>query len=418
MQITLFGFLWGGVILWAFFQSDFKKMLFVTCLSMIIQCNNVLVLNGTGIGPQAFTVLVACIRLLLVTSTTTIAEKPKYLCVFLILLLGVLMMSMVVNSAFKKKQLIPLVIIIVYTLFFVLLYEKKIAIDGKWLEKLEDTIVLIILIVGLLQVLTKMWSLPLSFILRPLVYNDVTNSDVIFNYKSTSRFYATFMEPSYCGAFLVGLFALISLRPKAEKKNILLSIFIAVAIILTESSTAYGGLAIMIVILLFVRAKKKVYKIILPILLVAGIVFIGFNSDILNEVIFDKADSGSYKVRQQWNKTAISAFENNLLFGRGFRTLRASSLWYSMLGETGLTGAIAYILVVLYYATYIFNGKKYVNATSRALLVLGIVIGQLIACPDLTLSPFWLAQYWFVLAFQIDNEKALYKDRIQGGYVG
>lgn len=412
MQITYFGFLWCCVIIWAFFQSKFQKMLFVTCLSMIIQCNNVFILNGTGIGPQAVTVLVACIRLLLVTSKNEKAVKPKCLCIFLLLLLCVLAMTMVVNNSFEEKQLIPLLILIVYILFFVLLYEKRIIVDEKWLEKVEDTIIWIVLIVGLVQVLTKAWSLPLDFILRPLIYNDVSNKDVIFNYKSTWRFYATFMEPSYCGAFLVGLFALISLRQRAERKNILLSILIAIAILLTKSSTAYGGLAIMLIILLFVRARKKVYKIILPILLFAGLLFIGFNSDILNEVIFKKDESSSYKVRQQWNKNAILAFENNILFGKGFRTLRASSLWYSMLGETGIVGTVAYILVLLYYITYIFNGKKYPNTTGHALLVLGIAISQLIACPDLTLSPFWLAQYWFLLAFQIDHKKALYNDRL------
>ena len=288
MQITLFGILWCLILFWAFLEKNFQKMLVVTCISMVFQCNNILVINGTGIGTQVFTVLVACVRLLLVVSRNEKEKKPKFVFWLLILLLLVLIMSMFVNNTFEKKQLIPLLILIVYTIFFVLLYWKRVVVEAKWLEKVEDAIMIIILSVGILQVATKMWNLPLNLVLRTFIYNDVNNSDVIFNYKSTSRFYSTFMEPSYCGAFLVGLFALTSLRPMAEKKNVLFCILIAIAIILTKSSTAYGGLAIMLVILFFVRAKKKVFKIVIPILVLSGIIFLFFSSDILNEVIFDK----------------------------------------------------------------------------------------------------------------------------------
>lgn len=417
MQITLFGILWCGVLAWAFFQAQFQKMLFVTCLSMIIQCNNVIILNGTGVGPQAITVLVACIRLLLVTSTNEREKKPKYICPFLIVLLCVLVLSMEINGTFEDKQLIPLIMLIVYTIFFLLLHGKKIVIEEKWLEKVEDIIMSIILIVGFLQVATKMWDLPLNLVLRTFIYNDVNNSDVIFNYKATARFYSTFMEPSYCGAFLVGLFALVSLRKEVNKKNILFEIFIIISIILTRSSTAYGGLAIMLVVLLFVRAQKRVYKFILPALLFGGIIIVGFNAELINEVILDKAESASYKVRENWNKAAIEAFQKYPLWGAGFRSLRASSLWYSMLGETGIIGTVAYVLVLLYYASFIFFGKKYGGAKGRAISVLAIAICQLIACPDLTLSPFWLAQYWFLLAYQIDSDKVLYEDREQRGYI-
>lgn len=400
MQITFFGFLWCGVIILAFFQNDFKKMLGVTLFSMIMQCNNIIILNGTGVGVQIFTACIACVRLLFEPNDKRKGSKPTYMVGLFVLLLISILISMWLNDVWEEKQMIPFMVLIAYTVLLILLSYKKIVIDEKWLTKVEDIIITTVLVVGFLQVLNKLGVLPIEKILTPLIYNDVSNTDVIFNHKSTYRFYSTFMEPSYCGAFLVGLFALVSLREKLDGKNILLCIFLSMAIILTRASTAYGGLVITIAVIFFVRAKKKVYKFILPLLLIAGFGIIVLNPELLNEVIFEKSNTGSFSVRENWNEDALEKFNANPFFGSGFRVVRASSLFYSILGEIGLFGMTIYALILLYFLMIGLIGKKSNNLIAHAILIIGVAICQLIACPDLTLSPFWLSLFWFVLAYK------------------
>ena len=405
MSITLFGGIWLVYLIYCFLSSDHRKMLFAALLSMVFQCNNILYFGDTGIGTQVFTIGVAWTRLLLIRP---LKEKIRPLMMLSALVLGILgavVLSLVVNRLLYGDSIIAIAMIGVYVLFLVTLSQKRLRVDEPWMERTENRILIVVLVIGALQVLCKSGADVLTLPLQWLVYNDVDNSDVIFSYKELNRFYATFMEPSYCGAYLVGMFALLMLRQRMTVKNLVLGVLTCTAIVLTRSSTAYGGVVIVGILLLVTHAKKKVFKFLLPAFLLAGLGLAIFNMDLLNEVIFEKAQTGSFTTRARLNQLALVEFISNPAFGSGYRSVRASSIWYTLLGEQGVVGCGVYLFLVAVVLWWAIRGEKSPAASSKSFFVLGIVICQFIACPDLNFSPFWMALYALAMALQIDARR-------------
>ena len=79
-------------------------------------------------------------------------------------------------------------------------------------------------------------------------------------------------------------------------------------------------------------------KYILPIFFVGVVFFLTIGHSIIENVFLSKMESGSGLVRAQWNNFARQMFYNNIIFGAGYKTARASSLFYSLLGELGISG--------------------------------------------------------------------------------
>lgn len=403
MQITFFGAVWILILVFCFFSNDHRKILFLALFSMVLQCDNVLTIGGTGIGVQIFTISIAWIRLWIVKRASDngkSAARLAWLCVALFLLVTI---SVVVNQSLDSERQIGIAMIFIYVMFLRTLSKKQIQIDDAWLEKTENCILVFVLIVGFLQVLCKSGVSFLTEPLRTLIYNDVNNSDVIFNYKSLNRFYATFMEPSYCGAYLVGMFSLIMVRRKLNFRNLMLGLLTCVAILMTRSSTAYGGLAVVGCLLLVTRAQKKVFKVMIPALFVGGMLIAAYNMDLLNEVIFDKALTGSFRTRITLDQWAVQAFRGSPVFGVGYRNFRASSLIVTLLAEVGALGFGIYMVLAVLVLKWAIVDKKNFSAKGRAFFVLGIMVCQFIACPDLNFSPFWMAAYFLMLALRLDH---------------
>lgn len=403
MQITLFGAIWLVMLFFCFFSNDHRKILFLTLFAMVFQCDNVVVLGGTGIGVQIFTVGIAWVRLWIVKRAADNGKKAAWLAWLCFALFFAVVISLLFNRSMDTQRQIGMAMIFVYAVFLLTLSRKAIQVDDEWLERTENVILTFVLIVGFLQVLCKSGVSILTAPLRLFIYNDINNSDVIFNYKSLNRFYSTFMEPSYCGAYLVGMFGLIMVRRKVNLCNILLGTLVALAIILTRSSTAYGGMAIIGCILLMTRAKKKVFKLLIPVFFLGMVYIAAYNMDLLNEVIFDKALTGSFRTRITLDRWAILTFRNSPLFGVGYRNFRASSLVFSLLAEVGILGFGLYLLLVAMVLKWAMMDKKNLIAKSRSFFVLGIIVCQFIGCPDLNFSPFWMAMYFLVLSLRLDN---------------
>lgn len=406
MQITFFGALWILLILYCFFSNDHRKMLFVALFSMIFQSDNILYIGDTGIGTQIFTISVAWVRFWLVKTAPVKLKTARGILLFGGALILAVVLSLLINNALDSNRMISVAMLVVYAAFMMILAKKNVRIDAKWLEKTENIIIVTVLIVGVLQVLCKSGLSFLTGPLRLFIYNDVNNEDVIFNYKPLTRFYATFMEPSYCGAFLVGSFALVSVRNDLNRKNVFLALAIGIAILMTRSSAAYGGLAIIVCLLLITRGKKRIFKYIVPAGIIIGLLVLFFNMELLNEVIFDKGESSSAIVRNNWNNSAIKAFKENPLFGVGYGSKRASSLFLTILAETGVVGGAAYLFNTVFQLKCAVWDKKPSGAKGRSYFILGIIICQFIACPDLNFSPFWLGLYLSMLAFRIESNSS------------
>ena len=319
------------------------------------------------------------------------------------LLLIILTASLIHNDTYERSNLIPLLMMAIYTLFFFSLSSCKLRITAQWLERTENRILVFVLVIGTLQMLCKSGMTFLTEPLQLLIYNDVENTDVIFNYKDLTRFYSTFMEPSYCSAYLVGMFAAIIVRRTLTVRNILLCGLTGLAILLTRASTGFGGVAIILCLLLITRAKKKIFRIYVPLFIVAALYLFWINPDLVNEVIFDKINTSSFKTRNRLNELAFAAFMGSPILGIGFRNIRASSLLMSLLGEAGFLGFFVYLMLLLCVLSLALQ-KKTPNLTrQRSYFALGIMICQLIACPDLNFSPFWMALFTLEMGLKLDQ---------------
>ena len=421
MKITAFGIIW----LCTFFVYLAKRrkwgMISLTLLTMIFQSNNFLIIGNTGIGVQICAVLFLILVLIInnkgyertYNQYQGRGKRVHILKIFIFLIMASILISLAGNGVALSEAFIPVMMIFVYVLLAWILLSKRVNVTREEIEKLEDKLVIIIAIVGFLQILCKLGLPLLKELLTILVYNDTTNTNVIFHTKPLAVFYSTFMEPSYCGAMLVGLFALFAMREK-KKKNMFLTILLMIIIVLTRSSTAYAGLAIVLAIMFLTSKEKKIYHLILPIVLMGVAFMLIFYSDVLNTVLFEKNLSASYRVRMRWNTAAGEAFLTSPLIGVGYGNLRASSLIYCILGEQGIIGLSSYAMFILYFVRKIFSKFTDGFIKSHAWLVLGVSVGQALACPDLNFSPFWLSLYLYILAFySIENSKGeeLYENR-------
>ncbi len=403
MQVTLFGAIWVFIMLIAL--MDTRRTLTVTMLSMVLQCNNVLVIGNTGIGVQIFTVCFACLRIFLTTkpSTVNIAIKKKARSA-LFIFITVVCLSVAVHEL-DTDALVSISLLAIYAFFAYLMISRQLPINEKWLEKTIGFVVVFVLTVGVLQFLCVYNLLPIRSILKTLVYNDVGNSNVIFNYKLNHKaFYSTFMEPSFCGAFLIGAFSYYILKGELSKRNLSLLVGIVFAIMLTKSATAYGGLLICVLILLFLRNDKKIFRFLLPTICISAILMFTLFNGVIEDVIFDKFSSSSFNVRNNWNNRAMKIFKNNIWLGIGYGNIRASGLFQSILGGIGLIGMAAYAWMIRLPLFALLKERKASEYISCAFFVIGVIICQIIACPDLNFSVFWLGMFIFFASLNIRSK--------------
>ena len=236
-----------------------------------------------------------------------------------------------------------------------------------------------------------------------LFYND-HSANVYYHMNHYRRLCSVFMEPSYCACYLCAVFMYFS-NKKFTTKNIVLLVFIALEVLLGFSTTGYIALVISTLIFLIGRFNSKTGKYLLTCGLFALIFLLIFFNDTLNQVIFDKMSSGSANTRYYWNRNALRAFQSSKFFGVGYKNVRASTIFYSLLGELGLFGLIFYLALNLSILLFIFKNRnhKYHNVLGIGLGIVSICICQTIACPDLDLCVYWL----FMFLFAISNNLSL-----------
>ena len=204
---------------------------------------------------------------------------------------------------------------------------------------------MIVLVIGFFQIPMTMGVIPKLWLFKNFIYNDVSSSQFyIFNSFSYIRFFSTFQEPSYCAPFIIAMFFFFFESGRKTRENVRICIMLFLAIILTFSSTAYGCFSILIIIWFLGSHNSILKKYILPIFFVGVVFFLTIGHSIIENVFLSKMESGSGLVRAQWNNFARQMFYNNIIFGAGYKTARASSLFYCLLGELGILGLIGYIL--------------------------------------------------------------------------
>lgn len=407
--MTFFGVIWLAIVLWCFSRQDIKYMLFITLLFMTFQCDNVIEIGTTGIGPQQLTSVLFVVKVLF-NSRGKIYRPKRCACILITvyLLLAAVLASCLYNGIFEEKILnIGQLAIYIICFTFVLLGASTV--DGEMLYRMLRTIVIFLLIMGVIQVFTTMEVLPLRSILKVLFYND-NSTTVYFNHSEYSRLMSTFMEPSYFAGLLVGAFYYFLSLCDRWKENYVLLAAIFVEILFTMSSTAYAAFAIVgiVFILLQDRINIQIKTILLGVAALGFVVlYFGFY-DLLDAVIFSKSETGSYLTRTNMNKYAYNSYLDSVWFGIGYKNARGSSIFYSLLAETGRLGLGAYFLLnitaMLPIITGTFTRGKVSNQHIGVLFaVMSIFLCQLVACPDVDLCTYWFWMY--VLAVSLKGAR-------------
>ena len=172
---------------------------------------------------------------------------------------------------------------------------------------------------------------------------------------------------------------------------------LGVEIALTTSATAFGAMFITGALFICSNTNKKFMKYIVPIVMVIFILVVCFGwNDIVNQILI-KLASGSGRTRRNWNKAGLNAFFESPLIGMGYKNVRASSFFITLLGEFGIlgTGLFALSLICVIKEIFIKDDKF---AVASSWFVVGSVIAMIIACPDLSLAPFWMAMYIYAIS--------------------
>lgn len=399
-MITFFGFIWIILCIYCFARKDIKYMLILTLFSMLFQCSNVLILGTLKCGPQLFTSFLFILKSYLYVDRQKI-DVPKSnktcLTMYLIFLGYIIINSLFIN--YGRDIFMSILSIFIYTICSLRIYKFSYVINKEELTRIIFALTIFILVVGGIQLLINILNLPKMNLFQIIFFNE-SNSESILYFKPVTRFYSTFMESSYVAGLLVGLLAYIVMNSDMKKiKNVLICGGLVLSILLTFSSTAYGVLFIMFILYYMKNYKYKKIHLIVIIAVIAAFI-LGTTTNVLNDVIFQKASSGSAKVREVWNNYAYSQYLLNPTFGNGYDYVRASSIIYDILAELGIIGLLIYITPVFLFVRNFLSKKSDITIASTSAIVLSVIVSQLIACPDYSLCSFWLALYIYCISLK------------------
>ena len=394
--MTFFGIVWSLVIVFSFVKWNINGAVGLTLFSMILQCDKVLNV-GVLVGPQLFTSFVFLFYSLLYTSKSSASPLFRTVSVFFSLVLAYIIVPKIINYQFDKPFLISLQLLI-YLLCGIRMYMLRNLIGSYKAFKSVIFVIWFIAIFGPIQLLATHGIIPRS-ILIPIFFNDGDPYDYFLHPEYYKRLLGTFKEPSFCSTFLVGAMYYVLLMKHYLKKWKVLFSLLGIDLILTMSSTGYGSFFVVGVIYLFYKRKFKIQHLLL-ILSVCVVFYYLAKDTILDEVIFSKMESDSAKERGAWNDNALYMFNHNKIFGIGFQQSRASSFFYTLLAELGIIGTTLYLLyyMALLYPLLMKKLKANVLLISASFFLLGVIVSQMIACPDYQICTFWFGFYIYSLS--------------------
>lgn len=391
--MTLFGIAWFLYLLYCLSKKKMYYMFFALVLSMVLQCDNVFQIGSIGIGPQ-ITTSIFFVMYYLVTNQFFFPIQRKNS----LTLVGLVLILIPIFKSLDGQNFIRILMLLFYIICSMVVVGVAKYITYDELYDILYKVVIIVLVIGFLQIPMTMGILPKIWIFKAFIYNDVSSAQFyVFNSINYIRFFSTFQEPSYCAPFLISMFFYFLESGIKSKKNTRICIMLLLAIILTFSSTAYGCFAILTLFWLFWSDNKKLKKYAIPFLVFGILFFVTVGHSILDNVLINKMESGSGVTRSNWNNASLEAFHRSELFGTGYKTARASSLFYCLLGELGIFGLIGYLLFNI--GLIVKNRQRLIRQES--LMLLAGIVSMMIACPDLDLCSYWLIVYIVKLLTQM-----------------
>ena len=412
--MTIFGTVWLMLLFAAIIKNKKKMLVTLVLFSSIFQSSNVVSFGGQGIGPQVITsgivsvyFLLPKIKKLKLHVSKSIFTPQKML---IILLLYIIFNSIYAGTLGVK--LLGVAQLAVYILCFAAMESAGQYLDDEYTYYTLRKMSVFVLVVGVVQVLATTNIIPRYWFIRDIFWNDgVNNPDVVqFMWPgSYFRFFSTYMEPSYFVGFSLGaMFYFINHRKK-RKDNILLIGALGIATLLSFSSAGYGALLLTIIIYMALSKDGKMkFTILIGGLIGFSILYFGFYN-ILDSVIFSKMSSGSAAARMGWDRVAIEMFQSSPIFGNGYKSCRASSLYYTILAELGIVGFVLYIIFIFSIVLPTLTKKRQKKAGDDQVCIIfaiiAVVATQMIAVPDFDICTFWMWMNFLALIYGRNNRR-------------
>ena len=359
---------------------------------MLLQSDDVFTLGPeSGMGPQVIT----SIFFILYSYTIKIKRtniKFEYSILYIIYFVIIIYMYMC-----NPKSLPVLGQLFIYLFCAYRMYIFRSRISERSYVKIIYRLSLFFGFFCIAQLLSSIHILP-KIILQPFFFNDPSEYVHFNKDESYFRVFGTFMEPSYCSSFLVGLIGYLYIYRDYIKSKKLIYL-LCVNLVLTFSSTGYVGLVLLFLMFIICNRNVKMLKIAIPTIAVFIIFFLLTKDTLMKEIILDKMNSASGRERARWNERALFDFNHNPLTGVGFGNSRASSFAYCLLGEIGIIGTLMYTFFSAFLFLPLLKSKHFsIHEIASRYFVLGVFICMLIACPDQTLCTFWMGIYFVSLS--------------------
>ena len=195
--MTIFGIVWFLLIIYCM-TTKIENMVALTVVSSVFQCSNVLVISGTGIGPQIITSFFMILRMLLLQKDGKIRIR-KYsasIMFYSIFIFLIAFISSLLNNVIAINYL-RLIQLLVYVVCLFSMYAASARVGVDFVYKLIRKSSIALVIIGFVQVLITTGILPRLSIITTLLYNDTTSDVIYFTRNNYFRILSTYMEPSY-----------------------------------------------------------------------------------------------------------------------------------------------------------------------------------------------------------------------------
>ena len=393
--MTIFGCVWILLLLFCFPKKE--NMIALTIISSTIQCSNVFVFGTIGIGPQIITSLVFIIRILIIKAKLRVKFSTDDWGIIrcLLIVFGVSVASSIYNNNISDSA-VRLVQLFVYIMCaFCMGYIANIMTHDK-VYKMVRKLTIWMIVFGFVQLIFSSGVFPKLWLFDELFFNEKGQYVYYHSNGGYRRILGSYMEPSYYAGFVVGAFYYFLPIKNKRKENWLIMFFLGIQMILSFASSAYGAFVIVgFLFFLFTREKAFKWKSFFVAIVGFALIYIFFYR-VLDQVVFSKIsmENDSYRVRYWSDMMALDAFKKSPIIGNGYKTVRGSSIIYTILGELGIIGLVAYIIMNgnIIVKNYICKTKKCVNdyVLAVSLAMMASVAIQILAVPDIDICTYWM----------------------------
>jgi hypothetical protein len=402
MEITSFGYIFIIICFLSFF-FPLKYLFAIIIVSCVIQSTAIINFEEKGFPPYVIGSVFMVLRCLPTLSLISDIQKDKFVryivifasfavCAsFMLPFWGEGIMINPIGPNTDKRPLlfglgniiqISYVILNFTALYCIYINRDKIPVN--FTEKSFITSIILVLVIGFWEFIAKtigLISFPYTFF-----YNNVGYAQLYMqNEGGLMRLNSTFLEASYCGAFLSASFwALIS--NETSKKYKLLCLFIGVALVLNLSGT--GMIAFIAGIFIFIYLNKINKNILILLSLVFALAYIinlmGYFENMKN-MLFNKAISTSGMVRSTALHFTWDIFLQTKGMGVGLGSHRGLDFISNTLVSLGIIGTVLFGGFYFYLLKCLHSKNLWLLSFALVLLV-----AQCMAIPDFSFPIMWM----------------------------